>query len=65
MKKFEWKPREEQCDICKCTIHEGESVFIVDDCEYFCGERCLTRRYSEKDYNEMYENDVAYWTELG
>lgn len=49
------------CSACGKIMTEG---YCIDDgLEYFCCDGCLHTRYSEEEYNEMFENDVAYWTE--
>lgn len=48
------------CSNCKCKMSQG---FVVDSHEYYCTDECLGSRYTVKEYEEMYENDIAYWTE--
>ena len=30
--------------------------------EYYCTENCLYERYTQKQYSDMYDAGVAYWT---
>lgn len=48
------------CDVCGKQMEEG---FVIDDSEYFCSKECLHTVYSDKEYNEMYDSDKAYWTQ--
>lgn len=49
--------------ICShCTEVFDEGYLIDDGSAYYCSEKCLDRNISEKEYLEMYENDVAFWT---
>ncbi len=45
----------------KYTVDSTDYV-INDGEEYYC-ENCLSKKYTKEEYNEMYENDEAYWTE--
>ena len=48
------------CTCCGKLMDEG---FVIEDGkEYFCTDECLHKYYSEQEYNEMYEKDLAYWT---
>ncbi|MFD0769336.1 hypothetical protein ACFQZ1_10735 [Bacillus sp. CGMCC 1.60114] len=40
-----------------------EGYCIDDGLAYYCSEECLYKEYTPKEYEEMYENDCAYWTE--
>jgi len=48
------------CGVCKKEITEG--FCIGDGDEYFCSEECLNKCYSDKEYNRMYDDGLAYWT---
>lgn len=48
------------CDECNEKMHDG---FVVEDSEYYCKETCLHKHYTPEQYEEMYEDDTAYWTE--
>lgn len=40
------------------------SGYVINDGEeYFCSDNCLYRYYSDQEYQELCENDLAYWTE--
>lgn len=49
-----------QCDICEEKMNSG---YVVDDNSYYCSDKCLHEHYTQEEYNEMYEQDVAYHTE--
>ena len=49
------------CNICGIELKSG--FCIHDGDEYFCNTECLHKRYTEEEYNEMYDEDEAYWTE--
>lgn len=52
-----------KCSECGKLFQEG---YIVDDgYQYYCSEKCLYENYSASEYDEMYKNDVAYYTEWG
>lgn len=48
------------CDECKEEMYDG---FVVEDSEYYCNETCLHKHYTPEQYQEMYEEETAYWTE--
>lgn len=49
------------CKVCGQPMLQG---YVVDDgMEYYCCDECLHSVYTEEQYQEMYENDYAYWTE--
>ena len=49
-----------RCDVCGKRMTFG---YVIDDCEYYCSDDCLHKKYTPQEYEEMYKNDVAYWTE--
>lgn len=49
------------CTCCGRVMYEG--YCIGDGLEYYCTEECLHKHYTEEEYNEMYKNDTAYWTQ--
>lgn len=49
-----------RCCICGKTMDEG---YVIDNDEYFCSEECLHKRYSEAEYERIYNNDIGYWTQ--
>ena len=48
------------CSECGKPMTSG--YCIADGEEYYCSDECLHKHYTEEEYNEMYENDEAYWT---
>lgn len=50
-----------KCNHCGHSMNEGFCIF--DGEEYYCSESCLHSKYSESEYNRLYESDKAYWTE--
>ena len=49
------------CSVCGKPITSG---YVVNDGEeYFCSKSCLHRVYTEEEYNEMYSEGYAFWTE--
>lgn len=48
------------CDICGKELQSG--YVINDGEEYYC-ENCIGKKYTKEEYNEMHDNDEAYWTE--
>lgn len=48
------------CDICGKPMLDG--FCIRDGMEYFCSDECLHKVYTEEEYQELYDNDQAYWT---
>lgn len=49
-----------KCSECGRLMVEG---FYVDYLEYYCTEECLHKHYTEEEYEQMYEDDYAYWTQ--
>ncbi len=47
------------CDNCGHPMIEG---YCVDDCDTYCSEACLHGRYDDDEYQELFENNVAYYT---
>jgi hypothetical protein len=50
-----------KCDVCNSGMNEGFYVSSFVD-EYFCKKKCLHSKYSKREYNKMYTNDIAFWT---
>ena len=49
------------CDICHVKMTSG---YVIDDgLEYYCSDDCLHSAYSEEEYDELCQDDCAYWTE--
>ena len=49
------------CTNCGEVMNSG--YVINDGEEYFCSDDCLYGYYSDQEYQELCENDLAYWTE--
>jgi hypothetical protein len=49
-----------KCDKCNKGMNEG---YVLLDCEYYCSDECLHKEVTEQEYEELYENDDAYYTE--
>lgn len=39
-----------------------EGYCIRDGEEYFCSDDCLSSTYSPEEYDELCQEDLAYWT---
>ena len=52
-------PRE--CDVCGKVMVSG--YCISDGEEYYCSDKCLHTKYTQKEYMKMYDDGYAYWTE--
>ena len=55
--------RGRRCNVCNAVMEDG---FIVEKAfinEYYCSEECRRKKYTDEQYQEMFENDEAYWTE--
>lgn len=49
------------CNVCKREMDYG---YVIDDGEeYYCSDECLWSMYSEEEYDELCQEDLAYWTE--
>ena len=50
--------------ICNECGKEMQSGYVIDDGEeYYCSDECLCSWYSEEEYDELCQTDLAYWTE--
>lgn len=49
-----------QCDVCGKGMSEG---YVIHDSEYYCSDECLAEKYSDEEYDEIYDLDEGYWTE--
>lgn len=48
------------CTECGAAMREG---YVIDDgAEYYCTDVCLHENYLSFEWEEMYENEVGYWT---
>lgn len=50
-----------ECSNCHAFMRSG--YCINDGEEYFCSDDCLHGWYSPKEYEELCEQDLGYWTE--
>ena len=50
-----------KCSICGKSMVDG--YCIEDGLEYYCDDECLHKKYTQKEYIELYEEGLAYWTE--
>ena len=49
------------CEVCGKEVKEG--YCIGDGAAYYCSEECLHAEMTQDEYLELYEQDLAYWTE--
>ena len=50
--------------ICNTCGDEMFAGYVINDGEeYYCSDDCLHSVFSEEEYEEMCEEDCAYWTE--
>ena len=49
------------CDVCGRLMLDGYIVY--GGAEYYCSKKCLLTVYTEEEYQEMYDEDDAFWTE--
>ena len=50
------------CSVCHKGMNEG---FCIHDSEYYCSDECLATKYSNEEYDALYDSDEGYWTEWG
>lgn len=50
-----------ECKECKDLLDQG---FLVEDYNWYCTKKCLHKTFTEAEYLEMYEGELAFWTEL-
>lgn len=54
----------EEYRICTTCGQKMTSGYVINDGdEYFCCDDCLHGYYSEEEYDELCQQDAAYWTE--
>ena len=46
----------------ECENYSNEYYVIGDGFEYYCSDQCLHKHYTPTEYEEMFEQDNAYWT---
>ena len=56
-----WTEPARFCSECGELMIDG--YCISDGFEYFCSDECLYKNYSKEEYDKMYEEDDAYWTQ--
>lgn len=49
--------------ICESCNKEMINGYCVQDSEYYCSDECLHSAYSPEEYEELCEEDLAYWTQ--
>lgn len=49
------------CNECGSVVISG--YCINDGEEYYCSDEYLNAWYSEEEYDELCQEDLAYWTE--
>jgi hypothetical protein len=49
-----------KCTKCNKGMNDG---YLVNDVEYYCSDECLYSVYSEDEYEDLYIEDSAYYTE--
>ena len=49
-----------KCDNCNKGMNKG---YLIKEDEYYCSDECLTCWYNPNEYEQMYEDDNAYYTE--
>lgn len=47
------------CDVCGKKMYEG---YLIDGEEHYCSDECLHKVYTADEYNEMYDEDIGFWT---
>ena len=50
-----------RCNVCGKEMASG--YIVADGDEYYCSDECLHTVYTAEEYAELYESDVAFWTE--
>lgn len=59
-KNSEYEP-ERICNECGAIVYAG--YCIGDGDEYYCSDECLHAWYSEEEYDELRQEDYAYYSE--
>ena len=49
------------CSHCGKEMSSG--YCIADGIEYYCSEKCLHEHYTEDEYFELHNENLAYYTE--
>lgn len=58
---MEWVRSDRVCKVCGKRMWQG---YCIDDgAKYFCSDDCLLQEMTQEEYDELFEEDAAYWTE--
>ena len=50
-----------QCDCCRNLMTEG---LFIDECyEYYCSDECLDKTLTREEKEQLYEDDLLFYTE--
>ena len=50
-----------QCDWCRNLMTEGH---FIDECyEYYCSDECLDKSLTKEEKEQLYEDDLLFYTE--
>ena len=49
------------CNECKKEMSSG--YCIADGEEYYCSDKCLYKNMTKQEYDKLYKDNYAYWTE--
>lgn len=49
------------CSECGDVMTEG--YYIEGDFTYYCSDKCLFKNMTRKEYKDLYDEELAYWTE--
>ena len=53
-----------ECRLCTNCGKEMDYGYVIEDgLEYFCDDECLSCWYSDREYDELCQRDLAYWTD--
>lgn len=48
---------------CKCGKCMNEGFCLYDGAEYYCSDECLASKYTDEEYDAIYDAGNGYWTE--
>lgn len=46
--------------MCGKAMRDG---FVIYDSEYYCSDECLATKYTDDEYDAIYDAGDGYWTE--
>ena len=49
------------CDCCGNLMWEGH--YVDEDYEYYCSDECLNKAFTKEEQEQLYEQDLLWWTE--